>query len=129
MAPNNKNLTETTTPDRPMPEAALKVNSRHARSPQISDSSPSASKTSMKHLGDSVGLETALDSHKDLMPAAGEHGKKYVLVKKKPKHKKIKMEVYKPKMKYKKIKMKVPVKTYKKKKVKGYLVKKHEHYH
>lgn len=63
----------------------------------------------------------------DLTPAAGE--KKYMLVKKKPKMKKIKMEVYKPKMKYKKIKMKVPVKKMKKKKVKGYMVKKHhEHY-
>lgn len=63
----------------------------------------------------------------DLFTAAGH--KKYVLVKKKPKMKKIKMEVYKPKMKYKKIKMKVPVKKMKKKKVKGYMVKKHhEHY-
>lgn len=78
-------------------------------------------------LGDSVGLETAVNSQQDLMTAAGEH-KKYMLVKKKPKHKKIKMEVYKPKMKYKKIKMKVPVKKMKKKKVKGYLVKK-EHHH
>lgn len=65
----------------------------------------------------------------DLDEAAG-HDKKYVLVKKKPKHKKIKMEVFEPKMKYKKIKMKVPVKKMKKKKVKGYLVKKeHEHHH
>lgn len=80
-------------------------------------------------MGDPIGLETALNSHRDLMPAAGEH-KKYILVKKKPKHKKIKMEVYKPKMKYKKIKMKVPVKKMKKKKVKGYLVKKEKHgYH
>lgn len=62
----------------------------------------------------------------DLQMAAGE--KKYMLVKKKPKHKKIKMEVFEPKMKYKKIKMKVPVKQMKKKKVKGYLVKKHHHY-
>lgn len=63
----------------------------------------------------------------DLSTAEGK--KKYVIVKKKPKMKKIKMEVYKPKMKYKKIKMKVPVKKYKKKKVKGYMVKKHhEHY-
>lgn len=65
---------------------------------------------------------------KDLTTASGHHKKKYILVKKKPKHKKIKMEVYKPKMKYKKIKMKVPVKMMKKKKVKGYLVKKHHHY-
>lgn len=79
-------------------------------------------------MGDSVGLETAIDSHRDLTPAAGEH-KKYILVKKKPKHKKIKMEVYKPKMKYKKIKMKVPVKKLKKKKVKGYLVKKEKHHY
>lgn len=63
----------------------------------------------------------------DLQTAAGE--KKYMLVKKKPKHKKIKMEVFEPKMKYKKIKMKVPVKQMKKKKVKGYLVKKHHHHH
>lgn len=63
----------------------------------------------------------------DLDTAAGE--KKYKLVKKKPKHKKIKMEVYEPKYKYKKIKMKVPVKKLKKKKVKGYMVKKkHHHY-
>lgn len=60
---------------------------------------------------------------RDLDTAAGEHGK-YILVKKKPKHKKIKMEVFEPKMKYKKIKMKIPVKKMKKKKVKGYLVKK-----
>lgn len=63
----------------------------------------------------------------DLVPAAG-HKKKYILVKKKPKHKKIKMEVYEPKMKYKKIKMKIPVMKKKKKKVKGYLVKKEKHY-
>lgn len=62
----------------------------------------------------------------DLVPAAGH--KKYVLMKKKPKHKKIKMEVYEPKMKYKKIKMKIPVMKKKKKKVKGYLVKKEKHY-
>lgn len=77
-------------------------------------------------MGDSIGLEAALNSREDLTPAAGEH-KKYILVKKKPKHKKIKMEVFKPKMKYKKIKMKVPVKKLKKKKVKGYLVKKEKH--
>lgn len=63
----------------------------------------------------------------DLMTAA--HEKKYMLVKKKPKHKKIKMEVFKPKMKYKKIKMKIPVKKMKKKKVKGYLVKKEHGHH
>lgn len=63
----------------------------------------------------------------DLMTAA--HEKKYKLVKKKPKHKKIKMEVFEPKMKYKKIKMKIPVKKMKKKKVKGYLVKKEHHHH
>lgn len=63
----------------------------------------------------------------DLDVAAGE--KKYKLVKKKPKMKKIKMEVYEPKMKYKKIKMKVPVKKMKKKKVKGYMVKKHHEHH
>lgn len=79
-------------------------------------------------MGDPVGLDTALDSQMDLQTAAGEH-KKYILVKKKPKHKKIKMEVYKPKMKYKKIKMKVPVKKMKKKKVKGYLVKKEKHHY
>lgn len=62
---------------------------------------------------------------RDLMTAAGH--KKYHLVKKKPKTKKIKMEVYEPKMKYKKIKMKVPIKVLKKKKVKGYMVKK-KHY-
>lgn len=63
----------------------------------------------------------------DLVAAAGE--KKYMLVKKKPKYKKVKMEVFEPKMKYKKIKMKVPVKMMKKKKVKGYMVKKeHEHH-
>lgn len=63
----------------------------------------------------------------DLMTAAYD-SKKYILVKKKPKHKKIKMEVMEPKMKYKKIKMKVPVKKMKKKKVKGYLVKKKHHH-
>lgn len=65
----------------------------------------------------------------DLMTAAGYKSKKYILVKKKPKHKKIKMEVFEPKMKYKKIKMKIPIKTLKKKKVKGYLVKKEKHHH
>lgn len=64
----------------------------------------------------------------DLVPAAG-HSKKYILVKKKPKHKKIKMEVFEPKMKYKKIKMKIPVMKKKKKKVKGYLVKKEKHHY
>ena len=88
--------------------------------------------------GDFEGMETALNGpsgartstnlNGDLQVAAG-HNKKYVLVKKKPKHKKIKMEVYEPKMKYKKIKMKIPVKKMKKKKVKGYLVKKEKHYH
>ena len=79
-------------------------------------------------LGDTAGLRAAMDSHFDLDTAAGEH-KKYMLVKKKPKPKKIKMEVFKPKMKYKTIKMKVPVKVMKKKKVKGYLVKKEKHEH
>ena len=81
-----------------------------------------------KMLGDTATLWTDVDSQADLQTAAGEH-KKYILVKKKPKHKKIKMEVYEPKMKYKKIKMKVPVKVLKKKKVKGYLVKKEKHGH
>ena len=76
-------------------------------------------------MGDSANLVAEPSDDEDLMTAAGH--KKYILVKKKPKHKKIKMEVYKPKMKYKKIKMKVPVKKMKKKKVKGYLVKKEKH--
>lgn len=87
---------------------------------------PASSANDSGALGDSVNLDAALESQSDLQTAAGEH-KKYILVKKKPKHKKIKMEVYKPKMKYKKIKMKVPVKKMKKKKVKGYLVKKEKH--
>ena len=106
------------------PVSMHKVNSRLARSVKAAESYS----VKTKSLGDPIGLETALDSHRDLTPAAGEHGKKYILVKKKPKHKKIKMEVYKPKITYKKIKMKVPVKKMKKKKVKGYLVKKHKHY-
>lgn len=89
---------------------------------------PSKIKPPMSSLGDAARLDSALSSRGDLLPAAGEH-KKYILVKKKPKHKKIKMDVYEPKMKYKKIKMKVPIKKLKKKKVKGYLVKKeHGHY-
>lgn len=111
-----------------VPMSAPKVNGRQARSAQTSLSLPSKS-TARNSMGDTTGLATALASHGDLTAAAGEHGKKYILVKKKPKPKKIKMEVYEPKMKYKKIKMKVPVKTMKKKKVKGYLVKKHHHHH
>lgn len=80
-----------------------------------------------KSLGDKGASSAA--GPKDLSAAEGHHGKKkYIMVKKKPKMKKIKMEVYKPKMKYKKIKMKVPVKKMKKKKVKGYIVKKKKHY-
>lgn len=75
----------------------------------------------------SLGSPSARLGDIDLMTAANE--KKYMLVKKKPKHKKIKMEVFKPKMKYKKIKMKIPVKKMKKKKVKGYLVKKEHGHH
>lgn len=123
---NNKN--STTALESKPPATVHKVNSRLARSTLAASESSLSSRTRINSFGDTIGLETALESHKDLTPAAGEHGKKYILVKKKPKHKKIKMEVYKPKMKYKKIKMKVPVKKLKKKKVKGYLVKKHKHY-
>jgi len=94
---------------------------------QRSSTNQSTKPQSATLMGDPVGLDVALDSQMDLQTAAGEH--KYILVKKKPKHKKIKMEVYKPKMKYKKIKMKVPVKKLKKKKVKGYLVKKEKHHY
>ena len=89
----------------------------------LSSSSTSPAKFSRGTLGDRGRLDD-----EDLMTAAGEHGK-YMLVKKKPKHKKIKMEVFEPKMKYKKIKMKIPVKKMKKKKVKGYLVKKEKHHY
>lgn len=95
--------------------------------PTASFSMPTKAK--IHSFGDNVGWNTALDSHMDLAAAAGEHKKKYILVKKKPKHKKIKMEVFEPKMKYKKIKMKIPVKKMKKKKVKGYLVKKEHGHH
>lgn len=76
------------------------------------------SSTAHRRMGDSADLDTA----------AGEY-KKYVLVKKKPKHKKIKMEVLKPEIKYKKIITKVPYKKMKKQKVKGYLVKKEHKHH
>lgn len=77
-------------------------------------------------LGDSGVFERDLDT------AAGmEH---MHIMKKKPKYKKVKMEMLEPKIKYKKIKMKYkkPVKKMKKKKVKGYIkaekMKKKKHY-
>lgn len=80
-----------------------------------------------KSMGD---LESVIkDAPDDLVTAAGHKSKKYILVKKKPKDKKIKMEILEPKYKYKTIKLKIPVKKYKKKKIKGYLIKKEKHHH
>lgn len=93
---------------------------------RVSGDFPSSSESTVEMSNISDALDSLTGG--DLQTAAG-HEKKYMLVKKKPKHKKIKMEVLEPKMKYKKIKMKVPVKMMKKKKVKGYLVKKHHHHH
>lgn len=89
--------------------------------------SAAASSLTRRSWGDEESLLSATKAS-DLDTAAG-HEKKYILVKKKPKHKKIKSEIYEPKMKYKKVVMKVPVKVMKKKKIKGYLVKKHHDHH
>ena len=71
---------------------------------------------------DTSGVSVETGDSGALMDQMTAEGKKYYVVKKKPK--KIKMKVYKPKKKYKKVKVKVPVKKMKKKKVKGYLIKK-----